>query len=166
MYNKAEGNIKNENQLQILDQKFMVLALEEAKKAVEKDEVPIGAVVVKNGEVISKAHNLKESLKLASAHAEVLAINAASDIIGGWRLTDCSLYVTIEPCAMCAGLIYQARISRLIFGASELRSGACGTVMNVLENPKLNHHVEISSGVLENECTAIIQAFFKAKRIK
>ncbi len=148
------------------DQYFMRLALKEAKKAAEKDEVPIGAVVVKNGEIIARAHNLKESTKLASAHAEVLAINAASTTIGGWRLTDCHLYVTIEPCAMCAGLIYQARIERLIFAAKEFRSGACGSVMNVLENPHINHSVEITSGVLEAEATAIIKAFFKAKRIK
>ncbi len=159
-------NNRLESKQLLEDEHFMHIALAEAQKAASKDEVPIGAVVVRAGELIAAAHNLKESQKLASAHAEVLAINMASEKIGGWRLTDCTLYVTIEPCAMCAGLIYQARISRLVFGAKELRSGACGTVMNVLENPHINHRVMVTSGVLEDETTAIIKAFFKAKRIK
>ncbi len=159
-------NSRLESEQLLKDEYFMHIALAEAQKAASKDEVPIGAVVVRAGELIAAAHNLKESQKLASAHAEVLAINMASKKLGGWRLTDCTLYVTIEPCAMCAGLIYQARISRLVFGVRELRSGACGTVMNVLENPHINHKVKITSGVLEDETTAIIKAFFKAKRTK
>lgn len=145
---------------------YMSLALEEARQAQLKDEVPIGAVVVKDGIVIGRGHNLKELTKRASAHAEVIAIDNASQYVGGWRLTDSTLYVTIEPCPMCAGLIYQSRIKTLVFGAKDLKGGACGTAMNVLINPAINHSVNIISGVLEQECSAIIQAFFKAKRNK
>ncbi len=146
------------------DEKYMSLALEEAKFAYLKDEVPIGCIIVKDDKVIARAHNIKETTRLASAHAEVLAIERASLVLGGWRLTDCELYVTIEPCAMCAGLIYQARIKRLIFGAKDLKGGACGTAMNVLDNPHINHEVQVVGGVLEKDCTTIIQQFFKLKR--
>ncbi len=145
---------------------YMSIALEEAVLAMQKDEVPIGAIVVRNGEIIGRGHNLKESLKRASAHAEVIAIDRASEKLGGWRLTDSTLYVTIEPCSMCAGLIYQARVKQIVFGAKDPKGGACGTTMNVLANPAINHSVDIISGIMETECSAIIKAFFKAKRNK
>lgn len=146
------------------DEYFMNEALIEASKAYELDEVPIGCVIVREGKIIARAHNMKESFKRASAHAEMLAIDGASDFLGGWRLTGCELYVTIEPCAMCAGLIYQSRIKRVIFGSYDPKGGACGGVMNVLTVPEINHRVEITDGVLENECKEIMQSFFKRKR--
>ncbi len=146
------------------DEHYMELALAEAKLAEQRDEVPIGCIVVKDGQIIARAHNLKETLQMASAHAEVLAIDRAAKFLGSWRLTDCDLYVTIEPCAMCAGLIYQARIRRLIYGAADPKGGACGSAMNVLENQYINHKVILTGGVLSEQCSAIISQFFRNKR--
>ncbi len=146
------------------DEKYMRLALAEAQLAKQRDEVPIGCVIVKDNCVIARAHNLKETVQMASAHAEVLAIDMASKQLGSWRLTGCDLYVTIEPCAMCAGLIYQARIRRLIYGSADPKGGACGTAMNVLENSYINHKVEVIAGVLRDECAAVMQQFFRNKR--
>ncbi len=143
---------------------YMQLALAEAALAERRDEVPIGCVIVKDDQVIARAHNLKETVQMASAHAEVLAIDRASHQLASWRLTGCDLYVTIEPCAMCAGLIYQARIRRLIYGAADPRGGACGSALNVLENPFINHRVEVVAGVLEARCRALMQQFFRRKR--
>lgn len=147
------------------DIRFMREALEQAQIAFDQDEVPIGCVIVKEGQVIARAYNLKETLKKASAHAEVLAIDLASEVLGGWRLTGCDLYVTIEPCAMCAGLIYQSRIRRVIFGAFDERGGACGGLMNVLSVPEINHRVAITSGIEAQACTDIMQRFFRRKRL-
>ncbi len=147
-----------------LDENYMKLALAEAQLARQRDEVPIGCVIVKDNNVIARAHNLKETVQMASAHAEVLAIDMASKQLGSWRLTDCDLYVTIEPCAMCAGLIYQARIRRLIYGSADPKGGACGTAMNVLQNSYINHKVAVTAGVLRDECATIMQQFFRAKR--
>lgn len=146
------------------DQHFMALALAEAELAFKRDEVPIGCVVVHKGKVIARGHNLRETARVATAHAELLAIERASLKLGGWRLTDCDLYVTIEPCAMCSGLIYQARIRRLIYGAPDPKGGACGSAMNILTNPYINHRVSVTSGVLAAECAQILQCFFKQKR--
>ncbi len=137
------------------DDYYMKLALSEAQLAEQRDEVPIGCVIVRGDQVIARAHNLKETLQMASAHAEVLAIDRAAKFLGSWRLTDCQLYVTIEPCAMCAGLIYQARISRLVYGAPDPKGGACGSAMNVLDNAYINHKVAVTSGVLQADCAAI-----------
>ncbi|MGV8145985.1 MAG: tRNA adenosine(34) deaminase TadA [Alkaliphilus sp.] len=145
---------------------FMEIALEEAKKAYNKEEVPIGAVITLGDEVIAKAHNLREISKRATAHAELLAINEACKIRGDWRLTDCNLYVTIEPCPMCAGAIILSRIEKVIIGAMDYKSGACGSVMNLLENDKLNHQAEIITGVLEYECSEIMKSFFRKLRSK
>lgn len=146
------------------NQYFMRLALAQAELAFQRDEVPIGCVVVHRGRVIGSGHNLRENARVATAHAELLAIERASLKLGGWRLTDCDLYVTIEPCAMCAGLIYQARIRRLIYGAPDPKGGACGSAMNILSNPHINHRVSVTSGVLAAECAQILQRFFKQKR--
>ena len=147
-----------------MDKKFMALAIEEAKKAFDKKEVPIGAVIVKDGEVIARAHNLKETLNNAIYHAEILAIKDACDFLGTWRLTGCTIYVTIEPCPMCAGAILQSRIKRVVIGAMDTKSGACGSVINLLNNPGFNHQAEIETGILEEECSQLMGKFFKLLR--
>ena len=139
-------------------------AIKEALIAKSKGEVPIGCVVVKDQRIVSRAHNLKESLRLASAHAEVLAIEKASIYQNGWRLTGHVLYVTIEPCAMCAGLIYQSRVKRIVFGEYDLRGGACGGSFNVLASSQINHRVLLTPGVLSKECKSILTSFFSDKR--
>jgi len=146
------------------DETFMREALRLAEKARAADEVPIGAVVVREGKIISRAYNQVELLKDATAHAEMLALTAAEAALGDWRLTDCDLYVTKEPCPMCAGAIVHTRIRRVIFGCRDTRAGAAGTVMNLLGHASLNHHSQITSDVLENECGAILQEFFRKKR--
>src|SRR5438477_3147161 len=147
-----------------LDDTFMQEALRLATKARAAEEVPIGAVVVREGKIISRAYNQVELLKDATAHAEMLALTAAEAAVGGWRLTDCDLYVTKEPCPMCAGAIVHTRIRRVIFGCADVRAGAAGTVINLLQHNALNHKSQITSGVLENECASILQDFFKTKR--
>jgi Cytosine/adenosine deaminases len=147
-----------------LDERFMNIALNEASVACLEDEVPIGAVVVRDGEVISSAHNMREGLKDSTAHAEIIAIRKACEVLGAWRLSGCELYVTIEPCAMCAGAIVLSRINRVIYGAPDPKAGACGSVMDVVRNPSLNHRVEVTQGVLEEQCRAIIKDYFRKKR--
>src|SRR5947207_2368848 len=146
------------------DAAFMREALRQAQKAYEVDEVPVGAVVVREGRIIARAYNQVELLKDATAHAEMLALMQAEAAVGDWRLTDCDLYVTKEPCAMCAGAIVHVRLRRLIFGCADPRAGAAGSVINLLQLPSLNHRCEITSGVLQNECAAILQDFFQKKR--
>ncbi len=143
---------------------FMREALEEAKKAFDLEEVPIGAVVVCDGRVIARGHNLRENLKDPTAHAEILAMRKAAEYLGGWRLHRCELYVTIEPCPMCAGAMVQARLKSVVFGAKDERAGCCGSVYNILQEPKFNHRVEIVSDVLAEECRQLMSEFFKKKR--
>jgi tRNA(adenine34) deaminase len=147
-----------------MDGTFMRDALRMAIKARQADEVPVGAVVVREDKIIARAYNQVELLKDATAHAEMLAITEAEAAVGDWRLTDCDLYVTKEPCPMCAGAIVHTRIRRVIFGCSDVRAGAAGTVMNLLQHNALNHRCQITSGVLQNECTALLQDFFQKKR--
>ena len=142
----------------------MKLALEMAKKAEKKDEVPIGAVIVLNGKVIAKAYNKKESKNLATAHAEILAINKASKKLKSWRLDGAELYVTLEPCPMCAGAITNARIKKVYFGAYEPKSGSAVSKFNILTESGLNHVTEYEGGVMEEECSSIIKNYFKKKR--
>lgn len=142
----------------------MKTALSEAAKAFEVDEVPIGAVIVKDGIVIASAFNLRETLKDPTAHAEILAIRRASEVLDRWRLTDCELYVTLEPCSMCAGAIVLSRIRRLIYGAPDPKVGACGSIMDVLGNPALNHKVDVKSGIMKDECSNILKDYFRLKR--
>ncbi|HZJ76849.1 MAG TPA: tRNA adenosine(34) deaminase TadA [Oscillospiraceae bacterium] len=149
-----------------MDKKFMTVAIEEAQKALDKREVPIGAVIVKDNKIITKAHNLKETLKNAVFHAEILAIKDACNLLGRWRLTDCTIYVTIEPCPMCAGAILQSRIKRVVIGAMDIKSGACGSVVNLLDNPGFNHRVEIETGILEEKCSRLVKDFFRYLREK
>src|SRR5436189_2286335 len=147
-----------------LDETFMHEVLRLAAKARAAGEVPVGAVVVREGKIISRAYNQVELLKDATAHAEMLALTAAEAALGDWRLTDCDLYVTKEPCPMCAGAINHTRIRRLIFGCSDIRAGAAGTVMNLLQHKALNHRCRVTSGVLQAECASILQDFFRKKR--
>ena len=143
---------------------FMSQALEQAKKAKEIGEVPIGAVIVKNERIIARGFNERESLKNPLAHAEILAINEASKVLDSWRLLDTTMYVTIEPCAMCAGAIVNSRIKRLVIGAMDPKMGACGSIIDLVRHEKFNHSVELEVGVLEEECSMIMKDFFKELR--
>ena len=147
------------------DNYFMGEALRQARRAWEQAEVPVGAVIVHEGRIIARAANQVETLKDATAHAEMLAITQAESVIGDWRLTACDLYVTKEPCAMCAGAAVHVRLRRVIFGAPSLKDGAGGSLLNVLQHPKLNHRCEITHGVRQDECAQLLQAFFRAKRM-
>lgn len=149
-----------------MEEKFMKEALKEAKKAYNKLEVPVGAVIVKDGQIIARAHNLKESKKDTTKHAEILAIQKASKKLDSWRLLDCEMYVTLEPCTMCAGAIIQARVGKLYIGTMDYKTGACGSVLNVLEDYPFNHKVEYETGILKDECENILQEFFKELRKK
>src|SRR5712671_6842345 len=142
------------------DKYFVREALRHAQKAYEAGEVPVGAVVVREGRIIARAYNQVELLKDATAHAEMLALTQAEAAVGDWRLTDCDLYVTKEPCPMCAGALVHTRIRRVIFGCTDPSAGAAGSVMNLVQMPALNHRCEIASGVLQDECAAILQKFF------
>ena len=139
-------------------------ALKEAKKAYKKLEVPVGAVIVKNGEIIAKAHNLKETKKDTTKHAEILAIQRASKKIEAWRLEECEMYVTLEPCTMCAGAIINARIKKVYIGTMDLKTGACGSILNLFKDYKFNHQVECETGIMQNECEKILKDFFKELR--
>lgn len=146
------------------DAAFMNEALRLAAKAFEKEEVPVGAIVVRAGKIIARAFNQVEMLKDATAHAEMLAITQAEAAVGDWRLNECDLYVTKEPCAMCAGALVHVRMRRVIFGCADERGGAAGGAINLLQMPSLNHHCEITGGVLRDECANLLQTFFRARR--
>ncbi|QOR85771.1 nucleoside deaminase [Geobacillus stearothermophilus] len=146
------------------DEYYMKLAIEEAKKAERIGEVPIGAVIVQDGRVIARAHNLRETEQRAIAHAEVLAIDEACRVTGSWRLERAVLYVTLEPCAMCAGAIVLSRIERVVFGASDPKGGCAGTLMNLLQESRFNHQAEVARGVLAEECGALLSGFFRRLR--
>ena len=146
------------------DEYFMQDAIRQAVKAYEADEVPVGAVVVREGAVIARAWNQVELLKDATAQAEMIALTAAEAAVGDWRLTGCTLYVTKEPCPMCAGALVHCRIDRVVFGADDPKGGAAGGAMNLLQFPTLNHACDITSGVMEPDCRSLLQTFFKEKR--
>lgn len=148
------------------DEQFMRHALRLAQKAYDVDEVPVGAVVVREGRIIGRAYNQVELLKDATAHAEMLAITQAESAVGDWRLNECDLYVTKEPCPMCAGALVHVRMRRVIFGCSDEKCGAAGGVMNLLQHPALNHRCEITRDVLQDECSALLQGFFRLKRAR
>ena len=143
---------------------FMKQALKEAKKAYKKEEIPVGAVIVKNGEIIAKAHNLKETKNSSISHAEILAIEKANKKLGAWRLEDCDIYITLEPCIMCAGAIIQGRFKRVIYGAKDYKGGAFGSSIDVMQAQNINHHPEIVGGILEQECSSLLTNYFKKKR--
>lgn len=147
-----------------MQEKFMKEALKEAKKAYDKLEVPVGAVIVKNGKVIARAHNLKETKYDTTNHAEILAIQKASKKLKSWRLLDCEMYVTLEPCSMCAGAIINSRIKKVYIGANDEKTGAVGSVLNLFEDYTFNHKVEFEKGILKKECEEILKKFFKELR--
>lgn len=146
-------------------ERWMEQALREAELAYKRKEVPIGAVIVFKDRIIGKGYNQIETLKDPTAHAEMIAITAAAAQLGNHRLEHCTLYVTIEPCAMCAGAIVLARVSRVVFGASDPKAGACGTLFNIVQDKRLNHRVELESGILEKKCGGIMKDFFKKVRV-
>jgi tRNA(adenine34) deaminase len=148
------------------DHFFMGEALRQAARAYEAEETPVGAVVVRNGRIIARAFNQVELLKDATAHAEMLALTQAEEAVGDWRLTDCTLYVTKEPCPMCAGAIVHVRLARVVFGANDPKGGAAGSALNLLQFPTLNHRCEITSGVREPECRQLLKTFFAEQRAK
>jgi len=143
---------------------FMREALAEAEKAYAAGEVPIGAVVVREGEIISRAHNRREAEHDATAHAEILAIREAGRRLGGWRLTGCTLYVTIEPCPMCAGALVQSRVEHLVYGAADPKAWADRSLLEIVQNPGLNHRLAVTGGVLAEECGALMKRFFRSRR--
>lgn len=146
------------------DEKYMLEAIKEAKKAANLGEVPIGAIIVYENKIISRGFNKKESSKIATEHAEMVAINEACKKIGDWRLSQCAIYVTVEPCLMCCGAILQSRIKRLVYGTNNTKFGYVESIAETLNSSKNNHKVEITSGILEEECRNLIQQFFKQKR--
>ncbi len=146
------------------NEKFMKAAIAEAKKAGDKGEVPIGAVIVCDGKIIARGHNERETKKDPAAHAEVVAIRKAGKKLGRWNLSDCDLYVTLEPCVMCSGAIIYSRIRTVYYGADDLRFGCCGTIMNLVSDPRFNHRAQIERGILQEECLAPIKEFFRIKR--
>jgi tRNA(Arg) A34 adenosine deaminase TadA len=148
------------------DERWMRAALAEARRGAIEQEVPVGAVVERDGRMVARAHNRPLHTHDPAAHAEILALRRAGRRLGNYRLNGCTLYVTIEPCAMCAGAIVQARVDRVVFGARDPKAGAAGSALKVLNHPKLNHQVEVASGVLKEECAALMREFFQARRKK
>lgn len=147
-----------------MQEKYMREALKEAKKAYNIEEVPVGAIIVKNNKIISRAYNLKETKKDATKHAEIIAIQKASKKLDMWRLNDCEMYVTLEPCSMCAGAIIQSRITKIYIGTMDYKTGACGSVFNLFKDYKFNHEVGVEYGILKEECEDILKNFFKELR--
>ena len=145
-------------------EKFMMEALKEAKKAYDKLEVPVGSVIVKEGKIIARAHNLKETKTDTTKHAEILAIQKASRKLKSWRLLDCDMYVTLEPCSMCAGAMINSRIRKIYIGTQDAKTGAVGSVFNLFNDYTFNHKVEAETGILKDECESILQQFFKELR--
>lgn len=155
-------NVKSDEEK--LDEKYMKAALKQARKAIELGEVPIGCVIVYEGKIIGRGYNRRNTDKSVLCHAEITAIKKACKKVGDWRLEECTLYVTLEPCQMCAGAIVQSRIPRVVMGASSPKAGCGGTVLNILENPEFNHQVDVTRGVLEKDCSDILKEFFTELR--
>jgi tRNA(adenine34) deaminase len=147
------------------DQAMMALALDEARAAASYGDVPIGAVVVHDGEIIARAHNRRECDQDPTAHAELMALQQAAAVLGRWRLTGCTLYVTLEPCAMCAGALVLARLDRLVYGCDDPKAGACGSVFDLVRAPELNHRIDVVRGVLADECGRMLKGFFEERRL-
>lgn len=145
-------------------ERYMLQALKEAKKAYDKLEIPVGAIIVKDGKVVARAHNKKEEKKDTTKHAEIIAIQKASKKLENWRLIDCEMYITLEPCAMCAGAIINSRIKKIYIGTMDQKTGACGSVFNLLKDFKFNHDVEVEYGIMQVECEDILKQFFKKLR--
>lgn len=150
--------------VQDLDTILMRAALDEAIQAFDAGEVPVGAVVVHEGRIIGRGHNLRETLNDPTAHAEVIALTAAAASLESWRLDECTLYVTLEPCPMCAGALVNGRVARLVYGAADPKAGACGTLYNIVQDPRLNHRMTVTAGVLESDCADLLREFFRQRR--
>lgn len=148
------------------DRRFMRVAIEAAKIAEENGDVPIGAVIIHKNQIIAKAYNQREQLKDPTAHAEIIALTQAAAFVEHWRLNGCTMYVTLEPCPMCAGALVLARMDRLVFGCDDPKSGACGNLYDIVRDERLNHKLEVTSGVLAEECTELLQQFFQKRRIE
>ncbi|MHC4278826.1 MAG: tRNA adenosine(34) deaminase TadA [Planctomycetota bacterium] len=146
------------------DERFMRIALEQAKTAEENGDVPIGAVIVHKSQIIAKAYNQREQLQDPTAHAEIIALTQAAAALGNWHLHDCTMYVTLEPCSMCAGALVLSRIERLVYSCDDPKAGACGSIYNIVQDKRLNHLLQITSGVLNSECSMLLQEFFQKKR--
>ncbi len=164
MFGLESGGLGLFNRGLTQDEKFMKAALKEARKAYKIDEVPIGCVIVCDGKIIARGYNCRNKDHCTLSHAEIIAIRKASKKLGDWRLEGCTMYVTLEPCQMCAGALVQARIDRVVIGAMNPKAGCCGSVMNLLQNPRFNHQVEIEQGVMKEECSAILTDFFRELR--
>ncbi|WIV12620.1 tRNA adenosine(34) deaminase TadA [Proteiniborus sp. MB09-C3] len=149
-----------------MDEYFMKIAIDEAYKAYSIGEVPVGAIIVNNHKIIATGYNMREILRDPTAHAEIIAIKKASEFLGGWRLIDCTMYVTLEPCAMCAGAIVNSRIERVVIGAKDPKMGACGSIINIIQNQSFNHRADITWGVMEKESSEIMKDFFRKLREK
>lgn len=147
-----------------IDRRHMQEAIELGRKALETEDVPVGALVVYRDRVIGRGYNQREKLQDPTAHAEMLALTAAAEHIGHWRLEDCTLYVTLEPCPMCAGALVQARVSRLVYGASDGKAGACGSLYQITQDPRLNHQVQTVAGVMAQPCAQLLASFFRRRR--
>jgi tRNA(adenine34) deaminase len=156
--------IKNHSPQTDFDENLMAEAVKEALKAENEDEVPIGCVIVHEGRIIGRGHNRTIALQDPTAHAEILAITAASEHLGSWRLSGCAVYSTIEPCIMCAGALVLARVDRLVYGAPDPKFGACESLYNIVQDSRLNHRIAVSSGILKDQCAEIMQEFFRKKR--
>jgi tRNA(adenine34) deaminase len=163
-HHKGWARLNRADTMAQMDKEFMGIAIAEAEKALGHDDVPVGAVVVHQGEVVGAGHNERERRQDPTAHAETLALQAAAHRRGSWRLLDCTLYVTLEPCAMCAGAIVLARVPRVVYGTADPKAGAAGSVLDVLAEPRLNHRPLVEGGVLADECAALLRAFFAARR--
>ncbi len=146
------------------DRGFMAEAVAEGRAAGERGEVPVGAILVKDGRIVARAHNLRETTGDPLAHAELLALQAGAHALGGWRLDGATLYVTVEPCPMCAGAMVQARVSRLVYGVRDFKAGAAGSLFDLVRDERLNHRLEVTDGILEEECRALMQEFFAQRR--
>ena len=164
MTNKEYPKLKVRSNEYLINEKYMKAALRQARKAIDLGEVPIGCVIVYDGKIIGRGYNRRNTDKSVLCHAEITAIKKACKKIGDWRLEDCTLYVTLEPCQMCAGAIVQSRIPRVVMGAMNPKAGCAGSVLNILENPEFNHQVEVTKGILESDCSEILKEFFTELR--
>jgi len=149
-----------------LDENFMRVAIDQAEIARESGDVPVGAVIVHKGRLIAKAYNQREQLQDPTAHAEIIALTQAAEAVGNWHLHDCTIYVTLEPCTMCAGALVLARMDRLVYGCQDPKAGACGSLYNIVQDERLNHRLEVTSGVMEDECRQQLQEFFGNRRVE
>lgn len=163
-YKKLLNTVWNCGNIERYMNKFMIEALGEAEKAFAIGEIPIGAVIEKDGQIVGRGHNLTESMKDPTAHAEMMAIRQAAEHLGGWRLIGCNMYVTVEPCTMCAGALVWSRIDNLYIGAMDPKAGACGSVFNIVSDGRLNHRINVENGIMEEECSRIMKAFFAQLR--